>query len=122
LEGRVPELGHIEVEDLATVSVVRLVGEHDISTAPALEATLDPILDGGRNIVLDLSRASFIDSTILRATILGHRALTPARIVAVAAPRGTEPRRLIELVELTAIIPVFDSLGDAVVGTNSPLA
>ncbi len=116
-----PDTGQIVVQHLSNVSVVALHGEHDISTVPAVEAALDGILEQGMNVVVDLSEASFIDSSVLRATMLGHRALTPARIVAVAATPGTLPRRLIDLVALSAIIPTFDTLEDAIAtASNAP--
>jgi anti-anti-sigma factor len=119
--GRVSDIGQVVIEHLPNMSVVALHGDHDISTVPAIEAALDAVLERDTNVVVDLSRTSFMDSSVLRSTILGHRALTPARVVAVAAPPGTEPRRLIDLVELAAIIPVFDSLEDAIAGAaNAP--
>jgi hypothetical protein len=70
--------------------VVALYGEHDMSTTLAVEAVLDAILAKGTNVVIDSSQALFIEGSILRATMLGHRALTPTRIVAVAAPPETQ--------------------------------
>jgi anti-sigma B factor antagonist len=114
--GRVSDIGQVVVEHLPTVSVVALHGDHDIATVPAIEAALDAVLERGTNVVVDLSRTSFMDSSVVRSTILGHRALMPGRVVAVAAPPGTGPRRLLDLVELAAVVPVFDSLEDAIAG------
>jgi anti-anti-sigma factor len=54
---------------------LRLVGELDLSTAPALQATIDRLCaDGAREIVLDLHELLFIDSTGLRLIVTSrHR-------------------------------------------------
>ena len=49
---------------------VRVAGELDIATAPALESTLLHALDSeAASIVLDLERVSFIDSMGLRVLV-----------------------------------------------------
>jgi anti-anti-sigma factor len=107
-----PEIGQVVVEQLPDVSVVELRGEHDISTAGALQAELNAVLATGASVIVDLSETTFIDSSIVGA--LFHAPTTPGRIVAVAAPPGTLPRRVIDLIALSAAIPTFDSRHAAV--------
>jgi anti-anti-sigma factor len=107
----VPELGQIVVERLPEVVVVALLGEHDISTVPALRTELDAALAANANVV-DLSEATFIDSSVVG--VLFDAATPPVRIVAIAAAPGTLPRRLIDMLALTATVPVFDSREAAV--------
>jgi anti-sigma B factor antagonist len=118
----VGDTGQIVVEHLPNASVVSLHGEHDVASLPAVEAALDELLDQGTSVVFDLSQASFIDSSTVGATLRGHHATKPARVVAVAATPGTEPRRILDLVELTVIIPVFDSLQDAIASAHATRA
>jgi anti-anti-sigma factor len=108
----VPEIGQIVVEHLPDVSVVALCGEHDISTAGALQAELNAIVATGANVIVDLSETTFIDSSIVGAVF--HAPTTPGRIVAVTAPPSTLPRRVIDLIALSAAIPTFDSRKAAV--------
>jgi ABC-type transporter Mla MlaB component len=87
-EEPVPELGPIVVEPLPkVVVVVPLCGEHDISTVPAVRTELDAALAGNANLVVDLSEATFIDSSVVR--VLFHAATLPVRIVAIAAAPGS---------------------------------
>ena len=102
-----PEIGQIIIEQLPAVTMVALCGEHDLSTVPTLQAELDPVITTGRRVVVDLSEATFIDSSIVGA--LFHAATPAGRLVAIAATPGTLPRRFIDMVNLTATIPVFDS-------------
>jgi anti-anti-sigma factor len=64
--------GEVTVDFQHEVWVVTLVGEHDVATAPQLRATLERLLDAGRDpgrrptrITVDLSRAAFLDSSVL---------------------------------------------------------
>ena len=51
-------------------AVVVLAGEHDVTTLPLLRQVLASLsLDSGLLIVIDLSRAAFIDAAVL--TVLG---------------------------------------------------
>lgn len=107
-----PETGQIIAEQLPRGALVALCGEHDVSTASAVKAELAAVLATGGNIVVDLSEATFIDSSIVGA--LFYAATVPDRIVAVAAAPDTLPRRLIEMVALSATVPTFDSRAAAV--------
>jgi len=54
--------------------VVRLQGELDMATTPALSRALDAALDGRPHaLALDLSELTFIDSTGIRVLITGSR-------------------------------------------------
>jgi anti-anti-sigma factor len=107
-------LGDVRVEHLATVSVVALSGEHDLSNAGELEHHLDAILVSGRHAVVDLCQTAFIDSSILRvlvnATTVADRA---DKLVVLASAPDTEPRRLVDLA-LADAMPTFDSRDAAV--------
>jgi anti-anti-sigma factor len=49
---------------------VVLAGEHDVTTLPLLRQALAPLsVDSGLVVVIDLSRAAFIDAAVL--TVLG---------------------------------------------------
>jgi anti-sigma B factor antagonist len=51
-------------------AVVVLAGEHDVTTLPLLRQVLAPLsVDSGLVVVIDLSRAAFIDAAVL--TVLG---------------------------------------------------
>lgn len=87
----------IIVEHLPDTTVVALRGEHDI---PTVKAELAAVLASGGKVVVDLSAATFIDSTIFGALFDPARA--QGGIAAIAATPGKLPRRLIDLVVLAA--------------------
>jgi anti-anti-sigma factor len=110
----VPEIGQIIVEHTPGASIVALCGEHDISTAPAVQTELDAILATESNLVVDLTEATFIDSSIVRLIYVTSTNTTPARAVAVAAPPDSMPRRLFETLALPDAVLTFDTRGAAV--------
>jgi hypothetical protein len=53
-----------------------LFGEHDLSTVPALRTALDTVITTSPNVIVDLSEATFIDSSTVGALI--HAGTPPA--------------------------------------------
>lgn len=107
-----PEAGQIIVERIPNASILALFGEHDIATAPDLRTELDALIATGTKVIVDLSEATFIDSSVVSA--LFHAAANSGRIAAIAAPRGSMPRHLIDMVALSASVPTFVSRAAAV--------
>ena len=104
-----PEIGQIIVDHAQGASIVALCGEHDVSTAPAVQSELDAILATDANVVVDLTEATFIDSSIVRVIYVATTDPTPARRIAVAAPPDTMPRRLFEALALPDTVLKFDT-------------
>ena len=55
------------------MGVVALLGEHDVSTADEVAAAIGQVFDAGSNLVLDLSGATFIDSSVAVAIMRAKR-------------------------------------------------
>jgi anti-sigma B factor antagonist len=91
--------------------VVELVGEHDLATAPQLQGALDEIEVHGTAVIVDLTEASFIDSTIL-GVIVGF-AEKPREHVGLVVPPGTVPRRVIDIIGMQSRLAVYDSRTEA---------
>jgi len=73
-ERRLSDLGRSEiiVAYHDGITVVDLVGEHDMSTAPELEARIREQLWQDRDVIVSLKDASFIDSAIVATLYRGH--------------------------------------------------
>src|SRR5205809_761910 len=68
------EANAIVLDDTAgDVIVVVVEGEHDIYTAPTLRERLDEALSHGGGIVVDLTAATFVDSSVLGALLDARR-------------------------------------------------
>jgi anti-sigma B factor antagonist len=70
---------HIQDEEIdAQTHVIELGGEIDLYTAPEFKERMVELIDGGKeNIVVDLSKATFIDSTTLGVLVGGVKRLRP---------------------------------------------
>jgi anti-sigma B factor antagonist len=47
------------------VALIALGGEHDLHSADRLRQTIDDVLFGNEHLIVELSKAEFIDSTII---------------------------------------------------------
>ena len=64
----------IVLDDAAgDVVVVVVEGEHDIYTAPTLRERLDEAIGRGGGVVVDLTGATFVDSSVLGALLDARR-------------------------------------------------
>jgi len=93
------------------VAVVVVEGEIDLASADVLGDALDRAAgpDARRCVVVDLSAASYVDSSGFRAL---HRAATRARVLLVV-PDASPLARAVRLAGLPTLMAVFGSLDAA---------
>jgi len=100
--------GRVDVERSRGVWVLTLRGDHDVATQPSLREQLALVTDAGGPIVVDLSRATFIDSTVIAALALAanvdKQTSSPLSLVAPTNYVGT---RMVDLVGVGSTIPVY---------------
>ena len=99
----------------AGLTVLTISGEHDLSTAPNLRRRLDSLLNEGTPTVIDLSPATFIDSSILGVILDGRRRAADAGIgFAVVHANGADAvDRVLEVTGLRAELPVHARMEEA---------
>jgi anti-sigma B factor antagonist len=92
----------------AGFAVLTVSGEHDLSTAPNLRRQLESLLDAETAAVIDLSPATFIDSSILGVILDGRRRAADSGIAfAVVHTNGADAvDRVLEVTGLRAELPV----------------
>jgi len=102
------------------LAVLTISGEHDLSTAPNLRRRLDGLLDEGAATVVDLSSATFIDSSILGVILDGRRRAAEAKIgFAVARANGSDAvDRVLEVTGLRSELPVHAQREEAVTAAS----
>ena len=69
------------------------------------------MFDTGTSIVLDLSDATFIDSSVIHTLIATHQRAqaTPGEQLAIVAPDGTIAARVLELTGLDDRLPIYQT-------------
>jgi anti-sigma B factor antagonist len=96
--------------DVGGVSVVALLGEHDVTTAPALGERLAALQAAGRPVAIDLAAATFVDSSII-GTLLNARRRAEAGGTGFAVALGGADgivRRAVEIMNLQEDLGVCD--------------
>ena len=90
------------------VEIVALEGEHDLGTLPQVREGLEAAASEGKALIIDLSSATFVDSSILGAVLDARRLASEAgRGFAVACDGASEPvRRVLEVTGLAEELPV----------------
>lgn len=105
--------GSIFIECCYGVWVLTMHGEHDVSTEPSLEEELEHVVAAGGPVVIDLSDARFIDSSILR-TLVSAAGRSGDDEVAIVAPAGREPLRLVRLAGADSVLRIHETCAAAV--------
>jgi anti-sigma B factor antagonist len=105
--------GSIFIECRYGVWVLTMHGEHDVSTEPSLAEELERVTAAGGPVVIDLSDAEFIDSTILGA-LVSAAGRSGDDEVAVVAPAGREPLRLVRLTGADSVLRVCETCEAAI--------
>jgi anti-sigma B factor antagonist len=93
----------------ADAYVVSVSGELDLYSTPPLVAELEALAPAAPGVVLDLDAVSFIDSTGLGAILLSIRRLREAGGNMVIVCSNESTRRLLTLVGLDRVAPIFDT-------------
>lgn len=99
-----------------SIAVVSLRGEHDLSTVPSVREKVDEAIGDGAGLVVDLSSAEFIDSSILGAVIeAGRRSEAGGLAFAVALENPAGPvERVLEVTGLAESMPIHESAEAAI--------
>jgi anti-sigma B factor antagonist len=107
--------GTINVERHNGVWLLTVRGEHDLATADELRKALARSFSGGSTVIVDLSPATFIDSTVLNALLHADKVATShnEHSLALVAPSSEFPRRLLDLVGISEKVPTYETRAEA---------
>ena len=97
-------------------TVIKLRGEADAYSAPRIRSDLSSALGTSSPLVVDLSQATFIDSTVVGILLEGLAEYEKReRPLVLLLPDGSAPEvhRLFELTGLTSLLPVVRSWDEA---------
>ncbi len=106
----------IKTEQLGEDSyVISLGGEVDLYTAPEFkQQLLDVIAQGGRNVIVDFSNTTFIDSTTLGVLVGGVKRLrtNDGQLSLVCSDRNIT--KIFEITGLNKVFPIYGTRDEAV--------
>jgi anti-sigma B factor antagonist len=105
--------------------VVEVIGEHDVYTAPSLRDQINAVVQERLPFVVDLTPATFVDSSVLRVLLEARRQAEEEGLgFAVALGEGEGPgvRRILEVTGLMTVFPVLMSREEALEAARSAKA
>ena len=113
---------HIHDEEVdADTHVIELGGEVDLYTAPEFKERMVQVIDGGKKqVVVDLSKATFIDSTTLGVLVGGVKRLRPVGGALTLVCSDQNILKIFEITGLDRVFPIHASREDALAGAASP--
>src|SRR3954447_19567825 len=120
------EANAIVLDDTAgDVIVVVVEGEHDIYTAPTLRERLHEARRHRGGVVVALTAATFVDSSVLGALLdARRRALEASQGFVVCVGATVEPgvQRILDITGLVPVLPVMSGREEAVSAARSDAA
>ena len=102
--------GEVEVATEEGLSIVRLLGEHDLATTHVIADRLAALIASGSPLAFDLTEATFIDSGVARIFDGVLVAGVPVALVVPEEPSSPLVRRVLDLTGVAQRIPVVPSL------------
>ena len=112
---------HIEDEAVDdTTHVIELGGEVDLYTAPEFKERMVELIESGKKqIVVDLSKATFIDSTTLGVLVGGVKRLRPAGGSLALVCTDENITKIFEITGLDRVFPIHSSREEALDAVSS---
>ena len=106
-DGTVSDVGRVETAVVEGAPQIRLIGECDLATAPALQGMVQALLARGQTrIVFDLQQVTFVDSSVLRIFLNARREAVPLGGEVVLLCRAGFVRRLLTLLEMDRLLRI----------------
>jgi anti-sigma B factor antagonist len=94
--------------------VIAVAGEADLYSSPRLRDELQAVIDrGGKEIIVDLTETTFIDSTALSALVEATKRLRPAggRVAVVCVDQNLV--KIFRITALDRLFPLYSSRAEA---------
>lgn len=102
------------------VHIANLVGRLDLSRAMDLESIIISRLEEHPGpLVVNLARMSYLPSAGVGALLNVHRQTSGKKIKIVLADVPREVKRLLDVVEITQLLPIYETQAEAVAALKS---
>lgn len=104
---------HVAIANQDACTVVSVIGELDIASAPQLEEQLSVAeAAGNSSLIVDLNRLDFIDSTGLSSLVRSSKRMEQAGVsfALVCQPDRIEVHRVLEILGFDEVFKIFATL------------
>ena len=113
---------HINDEEIdADTHVIELGGEVDLYTAPEFKERLVQVIeDGKKQLIVDLSKATFIDSTTLGVLVGGVKRLRPTGGSLALVCTDENITKIFEITGLDRVFTIYPNREEAISNVGTP--
>jgi anti-sigma B factor antagonist len=103
-----------------TTHVIALGGEVDLYTAPEFKGRMIELIEGGKNrLIVDLSEATFIDSTTLGVLVGGVKRLRPSGGTMALVCTDSSIAKIFEITGLDRVFLIHGTREEATAAVSS---
>ena len=103
--------------------VISLAGEVDLYTAPEFkQQLLEVIAQGGKDVIVDFTNTTFIDSTTLGVLVGGLKRLRPDGRTLALVCSDPNITKIFEITGLDKVFPIHATRAEAVETSDTPAA
>jgi anti-sigma B factor antagonist len=95
-------------------TIISWVGDVDIATAPAAHDHVLPLIEDGRNLIIDLSQVTHIDSSGIAVLVECHVGAKKSRAQFALANCSQAALEVLKLANLEHALRIHDSVQDAI--------
>ena len=108
-------VGTIETEQHGDVTLLRLLGEHDMATGSDLRRAIEDSVAAGQGLVVSLIDTQFVDSHVVRLLLLGDGLLrAQSRRLVLHVTTASIVKRALDISQLSSALPCTGSLPTAI--------
>lgn len=103
---------NINTEDKDKYTIVGLEGEVDLSCSPDARKSILGVLEEEKNLLVDLSRVSYIDSSGVASLVEAYQTAKKQSLKFGLVGVSDAAMSVLKLARLDQVFPLFDSLED----------
>lgn len=109
----------VAIEEVGDFSLILLSGEVDVYSAPKLREVIRDLVDEGKyNIVVDLEKVAFLDSTGLGVLVGGLKRVKPHEGELGIICNQEKILRIFRITGLTKVFPIYRSREELAAGVK----
>ncbi len=115
-----PEILHAWSEDIPSGSILHVLGEVDLASAPSLRAVLMHLIGRGRSVIVDCSELQYLDMTGVHVFEDCHERAEQLRQRVVLVASIPSVHRILVIIKLHERMPIADTVGEALAILRQP--
>lgn len=101
---------HIETKEVNSIPIIKLEGEIDVYTAPRVKSRMIDLVDQGKyDIIIDLQKIDFLDSSGLGVLVGGLKRVKPHEGSIVLVINEERIMKIFKITGLNKVFPIYES-------------